>query len=207
MNAKETVEISSMVGLLSEQAPEKLAALRQRFPEYGEQLQRGRLLGATAAQKARFLLSVAIEATSETKQLAESALIVATRRLDIARRLDFSAQSLSLLASSGTVLLLLQKNEKSYIAAVLSFLASLFLLGTSMYRTGMGGGKSGIQAVHAKLVTSIPELTFLRGRLAAYNSIPLDGAGAEKEALQLVSRAEQLCKDVRGWAAEVPGTS
>jgi hypothetical protein len=70
----------------------------------------------------------------------------------------------------------------------------------------MGGNKNGLVAVHAKLVTSVPELTFLKGRLEGYGAIDFEDAQTIREATQLVAHAEQLCKDVRAWSAEIPGT-
>jgi hypothetical protein len=106
------IEIENMVGLLNDVAPSKLASLRDRFPEYRDQLQPGRLLGSIAAQKAHFLLAVATQAVDEARPLAEKSVSAAHRRLNFARKLDFVAQALSLLSSSGTVLLLVRKTKK-----------------------------------------------------------------------------------------------
>jgi hypothetical protein len=200
-------QISEVVGLLNLVAPARLNSLRNQYPEYAASLKPGAILGKGDSKRVQFLLSVAREGIEAASPLAERCAAAAHKRLTTALRLEFVAKTVSVLGSLGTIILLLYvgKDGKTVFAAACSFAGSLSVAGASLYRSGVGASKHDLPSIHAKLASSIAELDFLRGRLGSYGEDSLRDEKSQKEALRLVDRAEQLCKNVRVWSSKVPG--
>jgi hypothetical protein len=200
-------QVSEIIGLLNAVAPGKLNGLRKDYPEYAATLEPGAILGRGDNKRILFLLAVAQEGVEAAEFIAEKCCVEAQKRLTTALRLEFAAKAASLLGSMGTIILVLYlgKDVRTVFVAACSFIGSLSVAGAGLYRTGIGGGTRDLPAVHAKLATSIAELGFLRARLASYSRNTLLDEISQKDALRLVDRAEQLCRNVRAWASEVPG--
>ena len=211
-----TSRVNQITGLLGQVAPGRLEELVAEFPEYASSLAIGETLGRAQKTEAsdssnpkrfRFLIKVAEAGIDEAKGLAERCSVLAHGRLVRAMKLEISAQVIALSAGAGTIFLVLYfgRDTRTVISAIASFAGNLLLAGVAYYRTGIGGGKSALAAVHAKLVGVVPELDFLRARLTSLAASTSSEPGAVKELQQLLGRAEQLCKEVRLQAAEVPG--
>jgi len=202
------IEMSEMIGLLASRAPSDLARLRAEFPEFSEVLKPGKRLGTAPVElqpgEIRAMIKISRLALDQALALAESSQKAAHSRLSRGRQVEFFSHFVTLATTSGTTLLLLfnQSQNTVYLAAG-SFLASLLTMVTTFYRTGIGGGKDSLVTVHARLAGSIPEVIFLRGRLEANEAGPALDARSRRGVGQLVSRAEELCKEVRGWASQL----
>jgi hypothetical protein len=159
------------------------------------------------AARLRFLIAVADAGIQEAYPVADRCSVLAHARLVSALRLEVGAQVLSLLTGAATIFLIYYfgKDAKTLFAAVTSFAANALLAVVRYKRTGVSGGKDTLASVHTKLVAALPELEFLRGRLKSHCAAGSPSAGSAREIGQLVARAEQLCKEIRVQAAEIPG--
>jgi hypothetical protein len=202
------VDLGEMLSWLHEVAPERIRRLSDEYPEFRPQLSAGRTLGK-GTYRTQFMLAVAAEFVEAAIPAAEAAARNATRRLSMALKFDFFAHALTILSSSGTVLLLLllgnQAKTKTIVVAACSFVGSICVAVSGIYRSGIGGAKEGLGVIRSKLVNVGPELEFLAGWLRSFKESDLSDAKEQREAMQLIHRSEQLCKEVRVWCSEVPG--
>jgi hypothetical protein len=199
------VDLGGMVSWLHEVAPERIRRLVDEYPEFQPQLREGRTLG-NGSYRIHFMLAVAVELVEAAIPAAEDAARSAACRLSMALKFDFFANALTILSSSGTVLLLLfvGHQAKTVAVAACSFVGSICVAVSGMYRSGMGGAKDGLGVIRSKLVNAGPELEFLAGWLRSFKDSDFSGAKEQLEAMQLIQRSEQLCKEVRNWCSEVP---
>jgi len=208
LDARRELGIGEIVGLLNDVAPARVAELSREFPEEQASLRPGQMLGPTALPgRWRFLLRVALSGLDEATSLADRCFALAHLRLRRALQLEFIATTVALVASASTVVLVAAHADatKTVVSAIGACIGNLLLAGVTMQRNGLGG-KDSVSAVHARLAALLPELTFLKGRLASYRSETEFDARMEQELGDLVARAEQLCKEVRVRCADVPGS-
>jgi hypothetical protein len=136
----------------------------------------------------------------------ERCLTVAHVRLRRALRLEFVAMTVALVASASTVVLLAASagTMKSTVSAISACVGNVLRAGVTVLRNGLGGRNS-VASKHARLATALPELAFLRGRLASYRAEAEFELRREREVSDLVARAERLCTEVRTRCAEGSG--
>jgi hypothetical protein len=201
-----TASVSDAIALLNAVAPSKVADLVAEYPEYKDDLTRGRKLGAPSGVKEKFELDAALKGLETAYQLAGRTLPIAQSRLRLSQQLEFLARVFSLVSSSGTLVLLLKIPDRAIVGAICSFFASVLLLGTNSTKRGFGGGKDEMLSLHAKLSRAVPEIAFHKGRLGGYQYDDFKDAKSKAEFRKLIERAFQLCRNVHEWADRVPGS-
>ena len=164
------VEIQALVELLARRAPNALAELRERFPEFADRLQPGKRLGdreragALNGEVEAFLVALAHETVEHATAECSAAYVRVGDRIRKTARYRLGGALTSSISSCGLIAALMaDATEAAIVVGTLTFVSSTFTLIAQYHQDA--GGQTSLSTVRERVVQHMAEATRLTGEL------------------------------------------
>jgi ABC-type multidrug transport system fused ATPase/permease subunit len=198
----ETLQISSLVDLLNRTSPNTLLKLRNRYPEYSELLEPGRLLGEARSSHTErsFLTELLTEAVDIAKKESSELRNYFHKRLQTSRRLRIAGNLISSISTAGLIAAIIGSQKIAMIlSAVVAFLASSLSL-VAQYFEDFAGGQNALRELRERLSRLVLELSEAEGDFRIFQI-----NGRAEDLIPLVRKVNAIVANIRQIQVHVIG--